>query len=82
MLQDPIKTEVVLYSNPKKPQFFIPALQRLWSHVPINVKTHRHSSVPDNITNKFEELLLNEQKKVSHTIDVRIIWKDGMFKIV
>lgn len=74
---------MIVYANPGSPPYSILALQRIWKDTEFKVETHRHSSVPNAETKSFEEkLLAGANSGALHRIDLKLIWKDGMYLIL
>ena len=74
----PINVNLIVNVNPKRPPYFISALQKLWKDTDIKVKTYVHSSVNEGGSIIYESVPSSSKNNV---INLSLIWKDGKNKL-
>ncbi|KAK9296377.1 hypothetical protein QLX08_009594 [Tetragonisca angustula] len=71
--QVPINVNLIVNVNPKRPPYFISALQKLWKDTDIKVQTYVHSSVNEGGSIIYESVPSSSKNNV---INLSLIWKD------
>ncbi|XP_076627154.1 aminoacyl tRNA synthase complex-interacting multifunctional protein 2 isoform X1 [Colletes latitarsis] len=71
--QEPVSINLITNVNPKRPPYFISALQKVWKDTDIKVQTYVHSSIIGEVPTVHQET--NNSPK-NYVINLSLIWKD------
>ncbi|XP_017791676.1 PREDICTED: uncharacterized protein LOC108573714 [Habropoda laboriosa] len=71
--QETIDVNLIINVNPKRPPYFISALQKIWTDTDIKVQTYVHSSVSQEGPISYQSTTTSSRKNI---INLSVIWKD------
>lgn len=71
--QEPININLIINVNPKRPPYFISALQKVWKDTDFNVQTYVHSSISEGGPTVHQQITSSPKNNV---INLSLIWKD------
>ncbi|XP_053987381.1 probable aminoacyl tRNA synthase complex-interacting multifunctional protein 2 isoform X2 [Hylaeus volcanicus] len=71
--QDPVSINLIVNVNPKRPPYFISALQKVWKDTDITVQTYVHSSIGGDVPTVHQE---TKGSPRNNLVNLSLIWKD------